>query len=78
MIIKRRKQPLLRRLYWQAHGYLRDIKDAKKNADAAYSAYYMLMDLNTPSGIESLAELTGLPEGVIVSAMGNIFRDKEL
>jgi len=79
MVIKRRKQPLLRRLYWQAHGYLRDLKSAKRSADAAYSAYYILMDLNNPEGIDSLAELTGLPEGVIVSAMRNIFiEDKEL
>ena len=40
---------------------------------AAYSARYILEDLNNEEGMESLAELTGLPLGVISAAFKNFF-----
>ena len=65
---RRRKQSIFRKVscLWQ------DIKNCKRNADAAGSARYILEDLNHPKGIEALAKMTGLPEGVIVAAMKNI------
>ena len=38
-----------------------------------HSAQFILEDLNNPEGMEKLAALTGLPMGVIVAAMRNIF-----
>ena len=40
---------------------------------AAYSARYILEDLNHEKGIEKMAEVTGMPVGVIISAFKNIF-----
>jgi len=42
---------------------------------AIHSARYILEDLGF-SGMEKLAELTGLPMGVIVSAFENIFPER--
>jgi len=42
---------------------------------ALYSARYILEDLNSEKGMEQLAELSGLPMGVIVSAFENIFNE---
>lgn len=65
---KRKKQSLFSKAYWLWH----DIKNAKRNADAANSARYVLEDLNHPKGIEALSKMTGLPEGVISAALKNI------
>jgi hypothetical protein len=43
---------------------------------ALYSARYILEDLNQPEGIEALAKITGLTEGVIAEAFNNIFHLK--
>ena len=43
---------------------------------AVHSARYILEDLDHEEGKEKVAELTGLPMGVIVSAFENIFNDK--
>lgn len=43
------------------------------NDKAAYSARYILEELNNADGIAALAKLTGLPEGVIAAALENIF-----
>lgn len=40
-----------------------------------HSAKYILEDLNYEKGMEALAELTGLPMGVVVSAFQNIFSE---
>lgn len=40
-----------------------------------HSAKYILEDLNHEKGMEALAELAGLPMGVIVSAFQNIFSE---
>lgn len=75
---KRTKQPIWRRWYWTARMALSDLRHSKRNANAAYSAWYMLMDLNNPDGIKRLAELTGLPEGTVVAGMKKIFNEEEL
>jgi hypothetical protein len=45
---------------------------------AAYSARYILEDLNNPEGILALSALTGLPAGVIATAMENIFNEANI
>lgn len=65
---KRKKQSLFSKAYW----LWQDIKNAKRNADAAHSARYILEDLNHPEGIRALAKTAGLPEGVISAALKNI------
>lgn len=65
---KRKKQSLFSKAYW----LWQDVKNCKRNATAAHSAHFVLEDLNHPKGIEALANLTGLPEGVIVAALKNI------
>lgn len=47
----------------------------KQNEDAASSARYILEDLNE-LGREKLAEITGLPLGVIMAAWENIFPER--
>ena len=44
---------------------------------ALHSARYILEDLNHPEGMEALAKLTGLPMGVIVEAMKNLFANRK-
>ena len=48
----------------------------EQNEMAAGSARYILEDLNE-SGREKLAELTGLPLGVIIAAWENIFPERQ-
>lgn len=75
---KRTKQSIWRQCYWRVRIALSDLRHSRRNAEAAYSAWYMLMDLNSPEGIERLAELTGLPEGTVAAGMKNIFGEGEL
>ena len=75
---RRTKQPIWRRCYWRACIALSDLRHSRLNAEAAYSARYVLMDLNNPEGIQRLAELTGLPEGTVAAGMKNIFGEEEL
>ena len=42
--------------------------------NALYSSRFILEDLNNEEGRKKLAEITGLPLGVIVDAMNNIFK----
>ena len=44
----------------------------------SHSAQYILEELNNESGMQKMADLTGLPMGVIVSAFENIFINAEL
>lgn len=44
---------------------------------AQYSARFLLTDLYHEAGLEKMAELTGMPMGVIVSAFENIFGPNE-
>ena len=75
---KRHKINFFRKQYFKLLDLYRDVKLCRRNADATYSARYILDDLNTKSGRKMLADFTGLPEGVIVSAMNNIFKGEEL
>lgn len=65
---KRKKQSLFSKAYW----LWQDIKNCKRTAEAAHSARYILEDFNHPEGVEALAKMTGMPEGVIIAAMKNI------
>lgn len=71
---KRHKQKPLRKLFNKFRYMIEDIKHSRQNADAAYSARYILEDLQNKEGIEKLSEITGLPEGVISAALKNIVR----
>lgn len=57
--------------------FLHDILYCRKNARAAYSAWYILMEFNHSKGIKKMSEFTGLPEGVIAAAFKNIFEENE-
>jgi len=48
-------------------------RESIKNWSGRYSAQYILMEFNDAAGFEKLSEFTGLPTGVIASAMENIF-----
>ena len=43
---------------------------------AIHSARYIIEDLNHEEGKEKVAELTGLPMGVIIAAFENIFNEE--
>lgn len=72
---RRKKPSLLTRLRVGLIWWIRDVKNSRRNADAAYSARYILEDMYNEKGIQAVSELTGLPEGVIVSAFKNIFHE---
>lgn len=74
--IKRKKRPWIIRKVRMFKWTLIDLYHSRTNANAANSARYILEDLNHPEGIKKLANISGLPEGVIVSAMKNICRDE--
>jgi hypothetical protein len=71
---KRHKVSVMRKLYIKARVTIKDLLNSARNADAAYSAQYILEDFNCEEGVEKLAELTGLPEGVVSAALKNIFK----
>ncbi len=64
----------MRKLYIKVSGTIKDLLNSARNADAVYSAQYILEGLNSEEGVEKLAELTGLPEGVVSAALKNIFK----
>ena len=45
---------------------------------AIYSAQYILEELKSEKGMQELSRITGLPMGVIVDAMNNIFKKEIL
>jgi len=71
-----RKRPK-KSIWWKCFNKVRywflDLCDAKKNADACHSARFLLEELNHDEGIKLLSFQTGLPEGVVMAAMKNIF-----
>lgn len=73
---RRKKSPWIVRKARRFKWFLIDLSRARQNANAAHSARFILEDLNHPEGVKALAEISGLPEGVIVSAMFNICCDK--
>jgi hypothetical protein len=74
MIHKRHKPFVLRRIWNHFRFWCSDIRHARRNAMAAYSARYILEDMDNPHGIEKIAGATGLPQGVISAALRNILR----
>ena len=49
------------------------VTENHKFSQAVHSATYILEELNNAKGMEKMAELTGRPIGVIVSAFESIF-----
>lgn len=72
---KRKKLPLLTRVRYKVHSWFVQIGYVKIHMDAAYSARYILEDLNNEEGYRKMSELTGLPIGTIVAAFQNIYRE---
>jgi hypothetical protein len=70
---KRPKRSIWRKWFNKVRYWFLDLRDAKKNADACYSARYLLEELNNDQGIRRIAEQTGYPEGVVVAALKNIY-----
>ena len=70
---KRPKRSIWWKWFYKARYWLSDLRDARKNADACYSARYLLDELNSDMGIKRIAEETGLPEGVVAAALQNIY-----
>jgi len=53
------------------------LQNVVEDWQAAYSARYILEDLNNEDGMTKLAELTGMPMGVIIFAFKNLFPDQK-
>lgn len=70
--MKRSRPSFCRRVWTLVRCWASDLRHARANARAAYSARYILEDMNTPRGIARLSESTGLPEGVIAAALERI------
>ena len=56
--------------------FIYDLRYCRKNRAAADSALYLLRDFNNAEGIKRMAEVTGLPEGVVAAAFKNVMWDK--
>ena len=77
MKYKRSKPPFLRSMWIRASRWVHDLRHARRNARAAYSARYILEDMDSARGVELLADATGLPEGVISAALHNILESTQ-
>lgn len=72
LVMKRSRPSFCRRIWTITRCWVSDLRHARANARAAYSARYILEDMYSPRGISRLAESTGLPEGVIANALERI------
>ena len=70
---KKPKIAIWRRWFSKVRYWLSDLRYARKNADACYSARYLFDELNNDEGIRNIAHQTGLPEGVVIAALKNIY-----
>lgn len=70
---KKPKIAIWRRWLSEVRYWLSDLRYARKNADACYSARFLLDELNNDEGIRHIAHQTGLPEGVVAAALKNIY-----
>ena len=74
--MKRKKAKWHRRWMMKSRLFIYDIRYCRKNRAAADSALYLLRDFNNTEGIKRMAEVTGLPEGVVAAGFENVMWDK--
>jgi len=74
--MKRKKAKWHRRWVRKSRLFIYDIRYCRKNRAAADSALYLLRDFNNTEGIKHMAEVAGLPEGVVAAAFENVMWDK--
>ena len=75
--MKRKKTKWHQRLMMKTRLFIYDIRHCRENRAAADSALYLLRDFNNAEGIKHMAEVTGLPEGVVAAALENIMWCRE-
>jgi len=74
--MKRKKAKWHRRWVSKTRLFIYDLRYCRKNRAAADSALYLLRDFNNTEGIKRMAEVTGLPEGVVAAGFENVMWDK--
>ena len=75
--MKRKKAKWHRRWVSKTRLFIYDLRYCRKNRAAADSALYLLRDFNNTEGIKRMAEVTGLPEGVVAAAFDNVMWNKD-
>jgi hypothetical protein len=74
--MQRKKAKWHQRWIMKTRLFLYDLRYCRKNRRAADSALHLLRDFNNTEGIKHMAEVTGLPEGVVAAAFKNVMWDE--